>query len=57
MAYDFALVHAPSVFDFRNRDDVLFGVDLDSDGALLIETGGKQRRVAAGEVFPVAPRG
>ena len=32
-------------------------VDLDSDGALLIETGGKQRRVAAGEVFPVAPRG
>jgi len=27
-------------------------LDLDQDGALVIETGGHQRRIAAGEVFP-----
>jgi clorobiocin biosynthesis protein CloN6 len=31
MAYDFALVHAPSVYDFRNRDDVLFAYLSNSD--------------------------
>jgi BirA family biotin operon repressor/biotin-[acetyl-CoA-carboxylase] ligase len=27
-------------------------LDLDQDGALVIETGGDRRRIAAGEVFP-----
>lgn len=31
MRYDFALIHAPSVYDFRERDDVLFAYLSNSD--------------------------
>ena len=31
MQYDLALIHAPSVYDFRDRDDVLFAYLSNSD--------------------------